>query len=53
MYVDFDDSEDFVQTLKITAVKKLVWNEVIFVEDDAELEKLIGKEGISLVWKPL
>ncbi len=40
MYVDFDDSEDFIQTLKITAVKKLVWNEVIFVEDDAELEKL-------------
>ena len=40
MYDDFEDSESFFQTLKIIAVKKLVWDEVVFVEDDAEIEKL-------------
>lgn len=41
--------EDFYQTLKITAVKKLVWNEVVFVDgftgnasEKTELEKKIA-----------
>ena len=34
------DLDDFYQTLKIIPVKKLVWNEVIFVDDAAELKEL-------------
>ena len=35
----FDD-DDFYQTLKIIPVKKLVWNEVIFIDDEVELKDL-------------
>ena len=34
------DLDDFCQTLKIIPVKKLVWNEVIFIDDAAELKEL-------------
>lgn len=34
---------DFICLVKITAVKKLVWNEVIFVEDITELDALSEK----------
>ena len=36
-------SEDFICVAKITAIKKLVWNEVIFVDDKAELDALSAK----------
>ena len=35
--------DDFICLVKITAVKKLVWNEVIFVEDMVELDALSAK----------
>ena len=35
--------DDFICLVKITAVKKLVWNEVIFVEDIMELDALSAK----------
>ena len=35
--------DDFICVVKITAVKKLVWNEVLFVDDKAELDALSQK----------
>lgn len=35
--------DDFICLVKITAVKKLVWNEVIFVDDMVELDALSAK----------
>lgn len=37
------EGKDFYDKIKINAVKKLVWNDVIFVEDKAELESLSEK----------